>query len=94
MLLKAFVTSFTVSLYEEYRKSGIKVLGVCPGYTKTNFNKRAQMNSIPVAGYLMTSQEVVNQSLRAYEKGKFIIVNGKINKFLDLLHQLYQLGCL
>ena len=32
---KAFVTSFTVSLYEEYRKSGIKVLGVCPGYTKT-----------------------------------------------------------
>ena len=29
---KAFVTSFTVSLYEEYRKSGIKVLGVCPIY--------------------------------------------------------------
>ena len=82
---KAFVTSFTVSLYEEYRKSGIKVLGVCPGYTKTNFNKRAQMNSIPVAGYLMTSQQVVNQSLRAYEKGKFIIVNGKINKFFRFI---------
>ena len=82
---KAFVTSFTVSLYEEYRKSGIKVLGVCPGYTKTNFNKRAQMNSIPVAGYLMTSQQVVNQSLRAYEKDKFLIVNGKINKFFRFI---------
>lgn len=82
---KAFVTSFTISLYEEYRKLGIKVLGVCPGYTKTNFNKRAQMDSIPVAGYLMSSQEVVDQSLNAYQKGKFLIVNGKINKFLRFI---------
>lgn len=82
---KAFVTSFTVSIYEEYRKLGIKVLGVCPGYTKTNFNKRAQMNSIPVAGYLMSSQEVVDQSLKAYQSGKFLIVNGKINKFLRFI---------
>ena len=85
---KAFVTSFTLSLYEEYRDKGIRVLGVCPGYTKTNFNKRAQMNSQPVAGYLMSSQEVVNESLKAYEKGKFIIVNGKINRFAKLFTSL------
>ena len=40
---KAFVTSFTKGIYEEYRDSGVRILGVCPGYTKTNFNIRAKM---------------------------------------------------
>ena len=85
---KAFVTSFTLSLYEEYRERNIKILGVCPGYTKTNFNKRAQMNSVPVAGYLMSSQEVVDQSLKAYKKGRFLIINGKVNRFAKLFTSL------
>ena len=85
---KAFVTSFTLSLYEEYRDYNVNILGVCPGYTKTNFNKRAQMSSQPVAGYLMTSHEVVEESLSAYQKGKFIIINGKINRFAKLFTSL------
>tara|TARA_Y100000590_G_scaffold353036_1_gene405810 strand:- start:354 stop:1142 length:789 start_codon:yes stop_codon:yes gene_type:complete len=86
---KAFVTSFTVGVYEEYRSSGIKVLGVCPGYTKTNFNVRAKMKSKPVAGYLMSSQQVVNQSLKAYKNGKFLIINGKINIFIKAITSLF-----
>ena len=78
---KAFVTSFTKGIYEEYRESGVKILGVCPGYTKTNFNTRAKMKSTPIAGYLMSCGEVVNQSLKAYSKGKYLIINGKVNNF-------------
>ena len=85
---KAFVTSFTLSLYEEYREKNIRILGVCPGYTKTNFNKRAHMSSKPIAGYLMSSQEVVDETLKAYQKGKFIIVNGRINRFVKLFTSL------
>ena len=85
---KAFVTSFTLSLYEEYREKNICILGVCPGYTKTNFNKRAHMSSKPVAGYLMSSQEVVDESLRAYQRGKFLIINGRINRFVKLFTSL------
>ena len=85
---KAFVTSFTQSLYEEYRDVNVRVLGVCPGYTKTNFNKRAQMSSKPAAGYLMSSQEVVNQSLKAYQKGRFLIINGRINRFAKIFTSL------
>ena len=85
---KAFVTSFTLSLYEEYREKNVRILGVCPGYTKTNFNKRAHMSSKPVAGYLMSSKEVVDESLKAYQKGKFIIINGKINRFAKLFTSL------
>ena len=82
---KSFVTSFTLALHEEYRDKGINILGVCPGYTKTNFNKRAHMSSKPVAGYLMSSKEVVDESLKAYQKGKFIIINGKINRFAKFI---------
>jgi len=85
---KAFVTSFTQSIYEEYRDTNVKILGVCPGYTKTNFNKRAHMSSQPVAGYLMSSQEVVDESLKAYQKGKFLIINGKINRFAKFFTSL------
>ena len=85
---KAFVTSFTKGLYEEYRESGVKILCVCPGYTKTNFNIRAKMSSKPLAGYLMSSEEVVDQSLKAYSKGKYLIINGKINKFAKFITSL------
>ena len=82
---KAFVTSFTKGIYEEYRDNGVKILGVCPGYTKTNFNVRAKMKSTPIAGYLMSCEEVVNQSLKAYSKGKYLIINGKINTFAKII---------
>ena len=46
------------------------------------------MSSQPVAGYLMSSQEFVNQSLEAYRKGKFLIINGKINRFAKAVTSL------
>jgi len=82
---KSFVTSFTLALHEEYRDQGINILGVCPGYTKTNFNKRAQISSKSIPGYIMTSEDVVEQSLKAFSKGKYIVINGKINKFAKFI---------
>jgi len=82
---KSYVTSFTTAIYEEYGSSGINILGVCPGYTKTNFNKRAQISSQSMPGYTMSSDTVVKQSLRAFEKKKYIIINGKINSFAKFI---------
>jgi len=82
---KAFVTSFTRGIYEEYREYGIKILGVCPGYTKTKFNIRAHMQEQSVPGYTMTSQAVVDESLKAYSKGKYLIINGKVNRFAKFI---------
>ena len=78
---KSYVTSFTLSLYEEYADQGIHVMAVCPGYTKTNFNKRAKISSKSVPGYIMTSEDVVEESLKAFKNKKHIIINGKINRF-------------
>lgn len=78
---KAFVTSFTIGLYEEYRKKNIRILGVCPGYTKTNFNKRADMqDNNHAVGYIMSAEAVVKQSLKAYVDNKYILINGFTNK--------------
>jgi hypothetical protein len=85
---KAFVTSFTLGIYEEYRDSDIKIMGVCPGYTKTKFNKRAQMGSAPAAGFIMNSQDVVDESLNSYRRGKMIIINGRVNRFAKIITSL------
>ena len=82
---KSYVTSFTTAIHEEYSNKGINILGVCPGYTKTNFNKRAKISSQSMPGYTMSSDAVVKQSLRAFEKKKYIIINGKINSFAKFI---------
>ena len=79
---KAYVTSFTIALYEEYKDKGIHAIAVCPGYTKTNFNKRAFTSSKPVVGYTMSSEAVVEESLQSYLNGKSLIINGYSNRFI------------
>ena len=91
---KSYVTSFTIALYEEYRQQGINILGVCPGYTKTNFNKRAQISSKSMPGYMMSSEVVVEQSLRAFEKKKHILINGKINSFAKFITSILPQKCI
>ena len=91
---KSYVTSFTIALYEEYRQQGINILGVCPGYTKTNFNKRAQISSKSMPGYMMSSEAVVEQSLRAFEKKKYILINGKINSFAKFITSILPQKCI
>ena len=43
------------------------------------------MSSKTIPGYMMTSEQVANQSLRAFTKGKYLIINGRINKFAKLI---------
>ena len=42
-----------------------------------------QEKSVP--GYTMTSQAVVDESLKAYSKGKYLIINGKVNRFAKFI---------
>ena len=37
----------------------------------------------------MSSEQVVDQSLKAYSKGKFLIINGKINKLTKILTSIF-----
>ena len=86
---KAFVTSFTMGLHEEYSEHNIRILGVCPGYTKTNFNEKAKMGiHKQVPSYIMSAEAVVKQSLKAYSKNKYILINGVSNKLAKLIFKI------
>jgi len=80
---KAFVNSFSEALAEENRPYGIQVLDVCPGSTKTNFFKAANMDKpITVKGQ-QTAEEVVKTALRAVKAGRTRIVSGFTNDLVS-----------
>jgi len=87
---KAFVTSFSESLHEELRGTGVHVTAVCPGATRTEFGQIAGTEADDLPGFLQQSpEEVVAEALRATAAGKAVRVTGLLNRvtagFSDLL---------
>jgi short-subunit dehydrogenase len=76
---KAFVTNFSEALHEEARGTGVSVTAVMPGVIRTEFMRNAgdphRLDSLPSFAWL-TSDNVVETSLRAAHNGKAISVPG------------------
>jgi short-subunit dehydrogenase len=72
---KAFVTSFTESVAEEVRPTGVVVQALCPGFTRTEFQSVSGYgeSTIPRA-FWMSAEAVVARSLRALERGGPVVV--------------------
>ncbi len=78
---KAFVTSFTESLHEEAKGTGVRVTVLCPGYTRTEFQERAGIDSSRVPEFLwMPAERVAADGLRANDAGKAVFVPGVANR--------------
>jgi short-subunit dehydrogenase len=78
---KAFVTSFSQALHEELRGTGVKVTVLCPGFTRTEFQARAGLDSGSVPSFLwQTPEPVVAAALRAYEQGRAVCIPGALNQ--------------
>jgi short-subunit dehydrogenase len=72
---KAYVVSFTQGLSEETKRDGIKVAVVCPGFTRTEFQERAQYDAGNIPGFAwQTPQQVVEEALSALRAGKLICI--------------------
>ncbi len=80
---KAFVLSFSEALWAEYRGRGVHVMAVCPGATRTGFFQATKSDQIEKVSLfqnmMMTSEQVVAQSLRALERRKHYVINGWMN---------------
>jgi short-subunit dehydrogenase len=74
---KAFVLSFSEALWAEYRSQGIRVLALCPGATQTEFFKVAGENA--AMGKKRTAKSVVESAMRALDRGKSFVVDGRLN---------------
>jgi uncharacterized protein len=74
---KAYVSSFTEAIYEELHGTGVHAMALCPGFTKTEFQDRAQINtsSIPAFAW-MTAEKVVEEALYGLERRDLFCVPG------------------
>jgi short-subunit dehydrogenase len=76
---KAFVMSFSESLHEEARGTGVTVSAVMPGMVRTEFQERAgkaaEFENLPSFAWL-SPDKVADSGLRAARRGKALSVPG------------------
>lgn len=74
---KAWLTAFSESLRVDLAPHNVKVLAICPGFTRTEFQKRAGMDlsSLPDWAWLDVDA-VVRQALRDLHRGKPVSITG------------------
>lgn len=75
---KAFLLSFSDSLWAELRGSGVSVTALCPGVTRTEFRARAGVSTKRMSG--MSAEEVAECGYRGMMAGCRLVVPGLLNK--------------
>ncbi len=82
---KIFLNSFSQNLYRLYKKYGIYVQSLCPGFTATNFSKHGWY---VFKAKSMQVEQVVKASLASMKKQKFICIPWRKNKLLLTLYRI------
>ncbi|MGK5737559.1 SDR family NAD(P)-dependent oxidoreductase [Micromonospora sp. URMC 103] len=72
---KAWVTNFSESVGQSARPFGVRVMALCPGYTRTEFHDRAGINMSKTPEWMwLRADDVVAEALRDLRKGKLVSV--------------------
>lgn len=80
---KAFILYLSEAMGEELKGAGVTITTLCPGATKTNFAKRANIEDIKLfKGNLMEPRKVAAIGYKALMKNKSVVVTGLSNKFV------------
>jgi short-subunit dehydrogenase len=79
---KSFVLSFSEAIAEEVRGTGVEVLCVCPGFTRTEFQDKADVDVSGIPSFAwMSAEEVADQAVRGVGHGP-VLVNGVMNSMM------------
>ncbi len=75
---KAWVTSFTEWLNLTYRTKGIKATALCPGFVRTEFHTRGDMDMSSVPRWMwLDAESLVAQAMGDLAAGKAISIPSK-----------------
>jgi uncharacterized protein len=87
---KAFVLSHSIALAQEVERSGVIVSALCPGPTKTDFQRRAKIaeSKLFKTPRSMTSMDVAKAGYEGLMAGKLIVVPGLSNKVIRVASKL------
>ena len=78
---KAFVVSFGEALHQELADQGVSVSTICPGFTRTEFQERAEYDASKIPGFLWQSADTVAElALAGVARGTTRVVPGAPNK--------------
>ena len=81
---KAWVNSFSEWAHLEYRSRGVRVMALCPGFTKTEFHQRMHVKRGD--GFMWLDADfLVRTSLEDFEKGRAYSVPGAQYKAIRVL---------
>jgi short-subunit dehydrogenase len=78
---KAFVLSFSLALWAEYRKKGVRIVALCPGTSATNFFADFGAGLPLLLSKGRNPEAVARTGLRALEQGRPYAVDGRRNAF-------------
>jgi|HubBroStandDraft_5_1064220.scaffolds.fasta_scaffold131298_1 short-subunit dehydrogenase len=77
---KSFVLDFSEAVAYEVKSSGVTVMALCPGPTRTEFQDVAGVNETGVPSFAyMDAKTVVAQALASAKRGKSVRINGIMN---------------
>ncbi|MDG4822306.1 SDR family oxidoreductase [Asanoa sp. WMMD1127] len=72
---KAWVTHFSESIGQAVGRHGVRVMALCPGYTRTEFHDRAGIDMSKTPSWLwLQADEVVAHALRDLARGRLVSV--------------------
>lgn len=87
---KAWVTSFSEALATVHKKSNVHVMALCPGFTRTEFHSRANMETSTIPKWMwLNVDKVVAKALKDFKNQKPISVPGLQYKILSLVAQYF-----
>ena len=86
---KSYLTVLSESLHSELKGTGLKVLALCPGFTRTEFHQRGRMRMNGLPQFLWLSADLVTEiAWRDVHRGKAISIPGWQYKILMLILRL------
>lgn len=81
---KSYLVSLTQAVAHELRDTSVRVSVLCPGPTATEFQRRAGMEEVRLAGggpvRLMTPETVAEVGYRGWKEGRRVVIPGAANR--------------
>ena len=79
---KSFLTTFSMALREELRRSGVTVVTVCPGRLRADpEDDESQEKRQRVPGGEQGHEEVVRETLKKLDSGGGLVIPGRVNRW-------------
>ena len=86
---KAYVLSFSEAIANELRGTGVTVTALCPGPTRTGFQRRGKLeDSRLVQGKIADARSVAEAGYRGLMAGKPLVIPGFANKLVPWMPRL------